>query len=257
MKKAYVITILTLFLFSSCNKTKIELAIQLEPGDKHLTEMVLDIGNSGEYGHMEMALEDEVLAVDESGTHQVHFYYRRIAMDMQGQSYDSDYPDRSQFARLMHDQMSIMMNRPISGTVSADGYTKITEDFKKWEDFNRLNPQVAQSLEESFSHRNVRFPKGEIAVGDTWNADIERTSNGVKVSGKATYKLKDVSDEEIEIEITGDIEAQNNMAVTGAMNGRIILDGQTHYPKKVDMQIDMQTGGMTIPMHIVMTTKRM
>ncbi|MCB0476654.1 MAG: hypothetical protein KDC84_00725 [Crocinitomicaceae bacterium] len=254
MKSVHLIIIL-LFL-ASCNREKIKLGIKLEPGSKHITEAKILIGENGQFGRMEFTIEDEVVSADESGTHQMNFYYRRMSMEIQGQSYDSDFPDQGQFSRLVHQQLSFLFNKPMKGIVKSNGETKIIEDFTQWPGYDELNPKIAKSFEESFSHRNISLPTDEITEGDSWTANVERESNGMLMDMDMTYTLKSVSDDEIVIDLRGTMKSKSGMSMTGNITGEMILDGQTHYNKSVKMDFDMKAQGQSIPMSIVMETTK-
>ncbi|MEZ4938510.1 MAG: DUF6263 family protein [Crocinitomicaceae bacterium] len=254
MKKIGIILLVGILI--SCNKEKVKLGIEMSVGDKHATEASITIGSMGQLGRMKFLVDDEVVAVDEAGNHQMNFYYRKMEMEMGSMRYDSDYPEATQFSRLLHTQLGFLFNQPIKGIVKRNGATRITEDFKKWEGYANMDPKVAKSLEESFSHRNIVLPADEIQEGDSWNAEMDRESNGMLMHMKMTYTLKSVSSEEIKITLKGEMSTKSGMSATGTIEGEMVLDGKSHYTKSVKMDFLMKAQGQTIPMNVLMSTTK-
>lgn len=99
----------------------------------------------------------------------------------------------------------------------------------------------------------IRYPKGEIAVGDKWKKEIV-IKTGNKMNCNATYTLKEVEGNIATISIEGDLFGSgdkfgNEFSMEGKLTGIFKVDIKTGWPKTADTHQDftLKMGGKDTP----------
>lgn len=100
------------------------------------------------------------------------------------------------------------------------------------------------SLPEEYPNSNQTFtpifPKEEVFEGCQWTSESDALINGINTKNVTTYAVKSITDNETEIEITGTIASET---MNGTINGNMMLNNKTGYPKIAKMDISMTMDG--------------
>jgi hypothetical protein len=87
----------------------------------------------------------------------------------------------------------------------------------------------------------IPFPEKEIAVGDTWQS--ESANDLTSTTMQTTYELKEVTADEIKIEMTAALKDPPSYIGIGKLNGEYILDRKTNKLKQGKFESTLKTGG--------------
>lgn len=250
-KPTALLIIVFLYLLSGCKSDKINLELNLEEGSKHEMTIAMITPELGDEPMMEMVVEDEIVKKNEDGSYDVKFTYKSMKMNFAGISYDSDSYDDSEFGRNMNDQIGGLFNNPIKGRIDKDGKTYITEDISQWEGMKNASPDVIKEFSNSMGQSNVAYPSEPVGIGDSWTATVERAINGRNVDLEMTYTLTSITDDEIKIELEGNMDRGS----MGSFKGMLVLDPETNYVLSSELNMDVAVGAQSSTMKVVIKVR--
>ena len=120
-----------------------------------------------------------------------------------------------------------------------------------------MGPDNKVSSNVSTSNNFIVYPDHKVGVGDSWEADIKPLKNGnMKIHMK--YTLKKMGGGKAVIGLEGNITANKvegaELNLSGTQSGEATVDLHTGWTMDMtldqEVKIEVQRGGMTIPMHV-------
>jgi uncharacterized protein DUF6263 len=126
------------------------------------------------------------------------------------------------------------------------------KEFNKKSEVLMNGNEIADSSENKIQFL-IRYPNGEVAVGDSWKKEIV-IKTGNKMNCNATYTLKEVKDNIATIAIEGDLFGKgdkfgNEFSMEGKLTGTFTVDIKTGWPKTADthQEFTLKMGGKDTP----------
>lgn len=169
---------------------------------------------------------------------------RNIKMDVfQGekvQSYDSTKEVKEE------DVFANQMKQALGGMLDANIFVKgnfLGEALEV-----KIEPNFPGMQEMMASNESIIYPKEKIKVGGTWS--MTKNQQGIKMN--FTYTVKEINQEFVFLNITGDTSG----LATGEISGKMKLDREDGVPVDSTITIDMETAGQKIITSVEMVTKK-
>ncbi len=246
-KSVFIIFVLSLLVNFSCSKApdgtvseqSIESAqgdkvlIRLKPqvGDMQKTIMTMDMSTDGAQSmKMNMIMNMDLKVTDKQDslyTYEVKYNSIKMDMDAGGMemSYDSNAKEQSGIGAVMHDQMKVLLDKPITMKMSEQG---------KISDFHLPGMANNQQMAD-MSSISLPLPSEPVGVGDSWTA--ERPMEGMGTM-KMTMKVEKITVDDLIIGTNGDISDTSGTKI-GDFNGNYKLDRNTGFTKDGTININM------------------
>lgn len=231
----------------SCSKREeVDLVIDMQEGDiYHMTvemEMASSNMNMAMMIGVEMTVQEKV-----NDSYNMALNYDRMRINMGEVDYDSDASEHGAIGARMDAMIRPIMNLDMQTSMSSKGKMTLLTDLKaEFADRPEMTPMIS-SFSDQLSQQAIEFPENSIKVGDSWEADLDRSSNGQKMRLRVKYTLESATDEHINISLKGSIESKGSNAVSGKVDGKMQLFRPSCMVKYSEMKMAMEAGGMTIP----------
>lgn len=240
MKKLSSILLLFCLITYTHAQEKVLLRLAPQQGETKAYEMIMKSDIEGPQSmimdmNMGMAMTaTEVTA--ESITYQAK--YTKIRTDinagMMTISYDSEKTAENEMAEMMASQFKPLLESTLS--IVMDRKAKvISMDF----------PNVPDEAFDmgSIQGMSVSFPEHEIAIGETWDSEIELEQLGAK--GITTNTLAEKTSDGYRIAVSGTYTDANGTSI-GTATGYYILDPKTFFTKTSNVTSEMEFQGSKI-----------
>lgn len=199
--------------------------------------------------------------------------YTRIGFDMQspisGMSYDSE--DTSEAVGLMGEMFKPVFDKMLAGQLqmSFDRYGKVIaaagmeELLEGVEGMGNIAYQVNAAGQMGIAM--AVFPDKAVGIGDTWQTTVVNQESE-PILMEATYKLGDIKNDVVVIELVGESSLYQGDAVdpalaaifsdvTGEFTGTLIVDRKTGFTREAtisqQMQMKLLYGGMPITVDVL------
>lgn len=258
MKKSLLILSLSALFFNlSCSKTpegsvgeqSIESAegdkvlIRLKPnvGDSQKMLMTMDVASQGQQAmnmKMTMAMDMKVTDLtDAVYTYEVKYGSIKMDMDAGGMqmSYDSNAKEQTGMGAVMHEQMKVLMEKPLTMKMNERG--KVT-------DFTMPGMQSGQEMD--MGAISLPLPEQAVGVGDSWSD--ERPIEGAGTL-KMTMTVDKITVDDIIIATKGTINGTDGAAV-GDFTGDYTLARSNGFTKDGTMNMNIEAEGQPMKMKI-------
>ncbi len=199
--------------------------------------------------------------------------YTHIGFDMQspmgGMSYDSE--DTSEAVGLMGEMIKPVFDKMLAGQLqmSFDRYGKVIatagmeELLEGVEGMGNIADQVNAAGQMGIAM--AVFPDKPVAIGDTWQTTVVNQESA-PILMEATYKLAEIKNDVVVIELVGESSLYQGEAVdpalaaifsdvTGEFTGTLIVDRKTGFTREAtisqQMQMKLLQGGMPITVDVL------
>ena len=259
MKKIFLLFLPLFFLFSCDKGDPVKLQFNLNEGDKYMLTFSMDMDSKMQKIYMKadvlfncLSRKDDEMEVD--------VVYDKMIMDMEMMgrsiSFDSENPNgKNEQDRMMYEVLAPMINTSLIHTFNTRGQVLNFPDYDAIFEDSPLMQQQMKEMESQMGQMVVEFPKEDKYVGDSWNANIKRNSQGVKLTFNVEYTLKKVDDEFIYISLDGKLNSDAKMK--GSLNGLMTLYKESCFIKESTATLKMEAGGMSIPVKYSFESKQL
>lgn len=258
MKKSLLIlSVFSLFLSVSCSKTpdgevgeqSIESAegdkvlIRLKPkvGDSQKMLMTMDVESQGQQAmKMKMTMGMDMKVTDlKDAVYTYEVKYNSIKMDMGAgamqMSYDSNAKEQTGMGAVMHEQMKVLLDKPLTMKMNERG--KVT-DFEL--------PGLASGQEMDMGSISLPLPEQAVGVGDSWSDERPIKGSGTL---KMTMTVDKITVDDIIIATKGTINGTDG-AVAGNFTGDYTLARSNGFTKDGTMNMNIDADGQPMKMKI-------
>jgi len=240
MKKLFTVLAIAVTLISTAQESTL-LRLNYEVGDQYLVSMDME-----QAGMLSMNIEMGMVVKETTDTiYNVDMTIKSIKMDIsQGgmdMSYDSNTPEEEL------DDIGKKMKSQFAPMLSATIFTKMTHRAETIETI--VEPQVPGMDQFTNGSGTVVYPKVAVAVGDSWT--INKLEKGMDMT--MVYTIKTISNDIVEIEISGTIE----LLADGTISGNMEIDRATGNVNYSTMDMDMVVSGQEMNMKINLTSKKL
>lgn len=267
MKKAYGFLLMIIFLLMSCAGPKIDLEFNIKPGSVYnynvTTEQHISQTIQGQEVDMEqtiiMGYRYEVKEVNDQDNTVVDIVYEKIGymqdgplgkIDYKSWEEDEDVPVLAQGFASLVDQgftMEISSQGVVVGITGTDKIIdKMLEDMDLPES-DEMTAELRQSMQNQFGDDALKetmktmfsiYPDRPVGVGDAWTATW-RMTKGFPMVLNNTWKLKQISDDEVVIDVNTKVESNKETTLiqmggmemsydlSGEQTGSMVLDRKT------------------------------
>lgn len=293
---------------ASCQSKKVLLQLDLAEGDTYYQKSTMDSHISQVFGEntidIDMGIVGDMslkVVAEENDYYIMEAKFERMSMEMTMpmmnmaiSSEDADKPDSNplskMFGRMADKPFTIKMNNKgkileVSGMDEAfsSAVDEIAAELGD-DQLDKVKAQMKQNFGKNGMLGNLQltspiFPENKVAPGDTWNASITSSMNGVDADHTITYTYVKEENGRYYLEATGHTDmgesektAQNLMPfpmkydVDGSLQATFTLDATTGWIKAIDLkqdldgQVEIQKNeqlpeGMLMDMKIDMDTK--
>jgi hypothetical protein len=263
-----LLTIISLFMIVTSGafaQKSIKLVYNLNVGDNYsfISDINQDItfdamGTTTTLEQVMMFEMSSVVNKIEGNDISEEYAFNRIKMDQKifGMEIIYDSRDSTTFEG-MGAQIAEQMNKIIGAQIYIvkNNRGKVLDiDLSKFSN----NSDLANSLSSGNTH--AIYPEGKIKVGDSWESDIN-TLEDSEMKVHVVYTLKKVSRKHAELDVEGTVTAndiEEELSLTGTTTGSMTVDRKTGMlissTIDLDMSLDIDQGGVTIPATIMGTT---
>ncbi|AWW30597.1 hypothetical protein DN752_10945 [Echinicola strongylocentroti] len=297
-------------LMASCQSNKVLLQLDLAEGETYYQKSTMESHISQEFGGNNFDIDMNIVGdmslkvlevAGDSYLMEAKFDKMSMAMKMQTMemafsSEDADKEDSNplskMFGKMAEKPFSIKMSKKgkileVSGMDEAfssavDEVAEVLGD----DQLDKVKSQMKQNFGENGMLGNLQltspiFPEDKVEPGDTWDATITSSMNGVDANHQITYTYVKKENDQYYLQANGNTKMAQSEKVDpsvmpfpmtydmgGTLNATIILDAKTGWIKTIDLDQAMEgfveiekneqlPDGMSMPMEINMKTKVM
>lgn len=195
----------------------------------------------------------EVKDVTAAGDHTIDMKYDRVKMDMNAgplvMKYDS--ADKNAQPNPLSQQMSVLIGKTITATISPNGKTKNIKGLEKLGPANQ-GAQMKQTLEQMFT----MYPPKPVDIGDSWSEKRDMAAGpGMTMKADMKYTLIDRKGGNAIVKINGTFNAAGQAQLKGTMKGTIKINEKTGWTEAGNMDMTMagNQGGIPLKMDAKIT----
>lgn len=223
----------------------------MNEGDRYHMSVDMNTGAAGY--NMDMIISVDMTVVKkEDEQYIMSLQYDRMKLTMGEVDYDSDQVSESMIAKRMEGLMRPIMDLKMEAAMSLKGrMTLITDVQGHFADRPEMTP-IVSGFSDQMSQQAISFPDQAIKVGDSWDAELDRSSNGQDMRMKVKYTLDSVDDEHINISMKGTVESKGR-ATNGKVTGKMQLYRSSCLVKYSEMDMKLETSGISVPVTVKMT----
>ena len=216
------------------------LRLNYNKGDKYIMTMDMTQDMSVMVMKMKMDMSIEILEVVDD-IYKTEMQIKKISMDMNGMSYDSDKGDEELdvMGKQMKAQFDPMLEMLITSKTNNLG--EVLE--------MKIEPDIAGANQFTNQSGSVIYPEHAVKVGDTW--DFEKDSEGMKMS--FIYTVRSIEKDRVFLDVSGEISS----LAEGTINGNIEIDREKGIPLKSSIVMDMTVSGQNIKSSIILIMKKL
>ncbi|MDR2037896.1 MAG: DUF6263 family protein [Bacteroidales bacterium] len=304
LSKIILLTITITTLFSACsNNEKYTLEYHLSKGDVFKQQMTMDMLLTQKMQGQEIKIST-LMTMDihydvtdvQDDIYMMDMKFDGIKMDMDmgvmKMSFDSNTTETTATANNLSPMFKAIVGQSFQMTVNKKGKIQSISGFENMitamisaldggMDESTKQQIVAQfgqqfsdeKMKSMFEQISAYFPENQVAIGESWQADMMVNNNQFNMNANMNMKLKEVKDQVAIVEIHGTISTpeggisqqvqgmESNITMSGKQEGIVKIDMKTGFPvsNEITQDINGETSimGMKIPMSIIskITTK--
>lgn len=286
-------------IFSSCNDAKsggdaVTLKFNLEKGKNYLYgikshfDMDMEVMgkkvNSG--GDMDFGFNMKVDSIDADGSRTVSCTYDAVKFKVNAMGMDMGYDSKNVGDTTHEDAVNGMFRKIFGGIIGksfrmtwtpkgeitkVEGLKEMMNGMMQNIDMpENMKGQMQMQMENSFSDEQMKqafsqgfsiYPDKPVKVGDSWNKNISRNVNNMKMDVDVKYTVKDIKADVVVLNLEGKINgggataaAGMKMDMSGTQKGTMEVDRTSGMPKtgNINMDIKMTSAQLPKPMDMKM-----